>query len=525
MSCPAPANPPAGQPSWRQHLTGGPALVAYLAVLKLLIHLLTARNYGPFVDELYFMACGEHLAWGYVDLPPLTAVQAWLARQLFGYSVFGMHLLPALQGAGLVLLTGALARALGGSRFAQALAALAVIVPAAYLQSHSYLSMNAVEPLIWMGCAWMVIRLVQTGNPRWWLGLGVLAGLGLLNKHTMLLFGAALVSGLMLTPARRLMANRWFLVGGLLAFLIVLPNLLWMIAHQFPHLEFAANIRRAGRNVLPGPGAFLWGQVQMMHPTTLLLWLGGLGYFLFHRDGRSYRFLGWTFLVLLVLLLSVQGRTYYLAPAYPMLMAGGAVVFDQWIDPRTWSAWIKALAFATMAFWGTLGAPFSLPVLPPEQYIRYADLAGIEPQRLETRPLNKLPELFAARFGWREMVQTVARVYHALPPDERARTAILAGDFGEAGAIDFYGPRLGLPKAISGYLTYFYWGPREYTGESVIVFGQRRPETLPQFFGQVEQVALVQHPYAAPHQQFPVFLCRQPKRPLAEMWPAFKDWN
>ena len=202
------------QMNLRQPLLGAAAIVGILAAVKLLVHLATATNYGAFGDELYFLAAGEHLAWGYVDFPPLTAVQAWLARALFGESVFGIHLLPALLGAGLVLLTGLIVHELGGKRFAQALAGLAVLVAGIYLYVNSYLSMNSVEPLIWMGCAWVLIRMIKTGNTRLWLAFGALAGLGLLNKHTMVLFGAALMAGLLLTPARKLLWSRWLLLGG-----------------------------------------------------------------------------------------------------------------------------------------------------------------------------------------------------------------------------------------------------------------------------------------------------------------------
>ena len=192
----------------------GPAIVAYVASVKLIAHLATASVYGFFIDELYFLACGQHLAWGYVDMPPLTAFQAWLTRALFGDSAYSIRLFPSLAAAGLVLLTGTLVRALGGKRFAQFLAALAVLVAPAYLAFDSYLSMNSIDPLVWMGCALLVIKMIQTGNTRLWLWFGVLAGIGLLNKDTMLMFGFALVAGLLLTMERRILWNCWIFIGG-----------------------------------------------------------------------------------------------------------------------------------------------------------------------------------------------------------------------------------------------------------------------------------------------------------------------
>src|SRR5512136_308523 len=308
----------------------GLSIIAGLAALKLSLHLLTATNYGLFIDELYFLACGEHLAWGYVDMPPLTAFQAWLARSLFHNSILGIHLLPALAGAGLVLLTGAIVHALGGKRFAQAAACLGVVLAPVYLGADSYLSMNSIEPLIWMGCAYVLIRMIKTRNTRLWLAFGGLAGLGLLNKHTMLLFGAALIAGLLLTPARKLLWSKWLLLGGAFAFLIFLPNLAWMIRHDFPFFELQANIRADQRNVALSPLEFVLQQVIFMNPVTLPLWLAGLGWFFAGASGKAYRALGWAYLITLVLLLVTDARVYYLAPAYPMLFAGGAVAIEEW---------------------------------------------------------------------------------------------------------------------------------------------------------------------------------------------------
>ena len=223
----------------------GPAIVAYIAGFEFPIHLLNPGGYGFFIDELYFMACGQHLSWGYVDMPPLTAVQAWAGRALFGDSLLAIRIFPTIAAAGLVVLTGAIVRQLGGGRFAQALAALAVLLAPFNLSFGSYLSMNSIEPLIWMGCVAILIRMIRTGDVRLWLWCGVLAGIGLENKDTMLLFGFALIMGLMLTSERHLMATRWFIFGGLAAFAIFLPNLVWQIRHHFPHLEMLANISAA----------------------------------------------------------------------------------------------------------------------------------------------------------------------------------------------------------------------------------------------------------------------------------------
>ena len=228
-------------------------MVAATAAIKLLLHLYAGRHYGYFVDELYYLACAEHLAWGYVDQPPLIALIAKISRVLAGDSLPAIHLFPALAGAAKVLLTGLIARELGGRRFAQGLAALAVLLAPGFLALDNRLSMNAFEPLFWMGCAYLAIRIVRTGNQKLWLWFGVLAGIGLENKHSMLIFGFGIVVGLLATPERRLLRSPWLWCAGMVAFLIFLPNLLWNIHHHFPFLELQENIRRSGRNVAMPP--------------------------------------------------------------------------------------------------------------------------------------------------------------------------------------------------------------------------------------------------------------------------------
>jgi len=504
-------------------LKSGPAIVAYVAAATLVFRLATAGLYGVFVDELYFLACGEHLAWGYVDMPPLTAVQAWLVRSLFGDSMVAIRLLPALEGAGLVLLVGALTRRLGGGRFAQGLAALPAALAPGMMAFYSILSMNAVEPLVWTGMAYALVRVIQ-GEPRWWVAFGAVAGLGLENKDTVLVFGFALVVALAAVPERRLMADRWFLLGGLVALLIFLPNLVWMIQHHFPHLEQLANIRRAGRNVELSPLAFFAQQVLFMNPVAAPVWVGGLTWLIAGRAARCYRVLGLAYLVALATLIAAHGRFYYLGSAYPMLLAAGGVALESWLArPRL--AWARVAYTAVVGVSGAMLAPIFAPVLEPETFIRYAGAIGMGMPQLEHRRTGVLPQFFADRFGWPEMVETVAKVYHSLPPKERAKTAIFGQDYGQAGAIDLYGPRLGLPKAISGHLTYWYWGPRGYTGEVVIVLGDTR-EALEGLFASVQEAGTVTHPYSMRSQNFTVYVCRDPKGwTFRDIWPRLKSWG
>jgi len=496
--------------------------VLLVAGVNLLFHLFIAGRYGIFRDELYYLACGEHLDWGYVDQPPLIALIAWFARHLFGDSLLGLRLLPAVSGAGVVWLAGCLAREMGGGRFAQALAAVSVACVPAYLLFQHWLTMNAFEPLIWTGCAWCVVRAAHTREPRYWLGFGVLAGIGMENKYSMAFFIVGVVTGLMLSPERRFFRSRWMWIGALAAFLIFLPNLLWLVRHDFPFLELMNNVRRSGRDIVRGPVAFMLDQAMLVNPMLFPLWIGGLGWLMFNRTGRRYAVLGWIYLVMLALFIVLRGKNYYLAPAYAMLLAAGAVAFEQFTSRRF--AWGRPAYLVLVTGASVFLAPLFTPILPVDTYIRYQKILGLEPLKAENQRTGVLPQYFADEFGWEEMTRAVAKVYFSLPPAERATTAIFANSYGQASAIDFFGPKYGLPKAISGHQNYWYWGPRDYTGETVIVLGSDGSGDR-QHFATVEFAGRVEHPYSRLDEHFDIFICRRLNENLQSFWPRAKHWN
>ncbi len=494
-----------------------------ISICKLLIYLYAGRHYGYFVDELYYLACSRHLDWGYVDQPPLIAFITWITRSLLGDSLPAIRFLPALAGACEVALTAFIARELGGNRFAQGLAGLAVLVAPGILGGDNLLTMNAFEPLFWMGCALLVIRIVKTGNQKLWVWFGIVAGIGLENKYSMLIFGAGIVFGLLLTPHRRALASPWFWMGGAAAFLIFLPNLLWNIQHHFPFLELEENIRRSGRDVRLGPLAFFWQEILTMHPLTLPIWLAGLWFYFFSNSGKPFRTLGWASVFTAFVIVALSPRVYYLFPAFPLLFAGGAVTWEDWLKRPQLLRW-KVAWLALMVATAAIFAPIALPILPPEKYVRYTNALHLAPPAIETHRLGPLPQIFADQFGWEEMTATVARVYNSLPAEVRAKTAIFGQNYGQAGAIDLFGPKYGLPPAISGHQSYFLWGPRDYTGESVIVMAGREAD-LESRFTSVQRVASVYHPYSMPYEHFDVFYCRGLKQPLNEIWPQVKNWD
>ena len=509
--------------STRPWLLGSGLAVLILALVKIAVHLYTGRRYGFFVDELYYMDCARHLAWGYVDQPPLVAVLAWFEHAVLGNSLLALRSLTILAGAAEILLTGLIARELGGGRFAQFLSALCVLVAPGLLGVDHFFSMNSFEPLFWMGCAWLLIRIVRTGDARLWLWFGVVAGLGLENKYSMGLFGFALVAGLVLARQYRLFASRWFWIGGAIAFLIFLPNLVWNIVHHFPFLELQRNIKRSGRDVALSPFHFLIQEQAAMLPLSLPIWIAGLDFFFFRRIGRPYRFLGWAFVITAAMIMVLSPRIYYLFPAFPVVFAGGAVLWERLLQHRRWVI-LKGAWVTLMILMGAALAPVVIPVLSPEDFIRYSKVTHQEQPRIENHELGPLPQLMADQFGWPEMAATVASVYNSLPADVRPRTAIFAQSYGQAGAIDYYGPSLGLPQAISGHQSLYLWGPRGYTGESMIVMGDRRAR-LEEIFTSVKWMAKVNNPYSMPYNHVDVYWCQGLKQPLAEFWPQVKNWD
>src|SRR5580698_2584691 len=286
-----------------------------LASCKLLIQLAGINHYGFFRDELYYIACGQHPAWGYVDQPPLIAFVAWFARHLLGTSLFATRLFPILAGAAVVYATGQIAAELGGGLFARFLAATAILFAPAYLAFDSFLSMNAFEPLFWLLCAWIAIRIVKGASPRLWLLFGAVAGLGLENKHSMLVFGFALVTGLLLSGQARLFRSPWIWIGALVAFAIFLPNLLWEMKNGWPQIEVVRNAQQF-KNVSVSPLLFIWDQVLFLNPVALPLWIAGLGWFFFSPAGKRFRFFGFAYFIVLGVFIALAGKSYSPLPVY-----------------------------------------------------------------------------------------------------------------------------------------------------------------------------------------------------------------
>ena len=498
-----------------------------LALTALLAHVLTSVRYGYFRDELYFIACSRHLAWGYVDQPPLVAVAAWLCSP-FAYTLPALRLLPAIAAALTVWLAARMAREFGGGTFAQAFAALAALLLPAYLLLGNTLTTTSFEPLSWALFIYATVRLVRTGEQRYWLAAGAAFSFGMYGKYSMLLLGASVLIGLLVTKERKFVATPWFLAGLGLAAGTLAPNIAWQWTHGWPFVHvvqgdfahrhpFQTGLTLEYTSLTQNARAFVLEQLLYTNPIAVPLWLAGSAALACSPRLRSYRFLAVAFFVLLVLAIWLEAKGYYIIGMYTVLLAAGSAALESALSGARRRAAVTAVfVVLTLAF-----VPLSLPVLPVDTFIRYTAMLGLTGQN--GTPPRLIQPMFAEEFGWDELARHVANVYNALPSSVRARTAVFADTYGDAGALDFYGPRYGLPAAISTQNTYYLWGTRGYDGTTLILVGATRANLFRKLYRSMRLVATYGNPYKwVVEGPTPIYLCTDPIAPLGKLWPRLK---
>jgi hypothetical protein len=491
--------------------------VLIVAGISLLAHVLVGDNYGYFRDELYVLAMSQHPAFGYVDVPPLVPWITLLPRLLTGNALWAIHVISALVCAATIILTGLMARLLGGTGWVQGLAALASATNITLLAIGSLYAYDVFDEFWWTLAATILIVLLRDEHPRRWLAFGLVAGLGMLTKETILFWGFATILGLGLSSQRRLLFTRWTLFGGLIAFALVSPFLIWNAFNGWASFQYWAGYHQ-NQGTGASPLDFLISQIFGMNPFSILLWGAGLWYF-FSARGARYRVFGWAYLILFVLFMVIQGKVYFLAPAYPPLYAGGAVLIGEW--RVRWPRWVAVYPVALVVI-TLLLAPAVMPVLPPAVY---GQIYGKNSQGASSS--YGLPQELADRFGWEEQVALIAQVYHSLPVDEQRVACIFTSNYGEAGALVQFGGRYHLPPSISGHNAFYLWGSQGCTGQVLITINIP-PQDAARAYTSVTLAARTSCAACVTFEnQAPILILRQPKAkvPFAVLWAQAKHYD
>lgn len=493
------------------------SLVGLLSAVAVAIHLIAAwmGGYGIFRDELYYVACANHLDIGYVDHPPLSiwVLAAW--KLLFGESLFAIRVLPGVCSGIATFIVGVIARGFGGEKYAVALACLAFMFAPILLAFFGLFSMNSFDVLLWALAFLTLQRLARDHRPADWYRLGLVVGLGALNKISMLWLGAGIFIGFVLTPNRAALKTKRPWLAGSVAAVLFLPFMLWNITHDFAHLEFIRNAS-AEKYVSQNPATFFSGLLMLVNPLAAPLWLAGF-WFLIVQKG--HRVIGIAVMVVLaLLLLNVHSKPEYFASAMTALLPAGAVQFERTLKTRV-LYWTRIPYLVCLMGSGVLLMPLTVDVLPIGSFLRYQSALGLTPESNEGLQLASLPQHYADRFGWEHMADVVAQVYAALPDTDRHHCLIYGRNYGEAGAIDFFGREAGLPPAISQHNSYWYWSLEHLTQDApIIVIGLNR-DRLAEAFEEVQVAAVVRSDFAMPYENnLPVLICRRLRMPILEFW-------
>jgi hypothetical protein len=491
-------------------------ILVLVAIASVVLHTATNGQYGFHRDELQTLDDARHLDWGFVVYPPIVPLLARLELILFGTSLAGFRLLAAVAVSAAMVIAGLMAKELGGGRREQLLAAIATgIAPVALAQGavFQYVSFDYLWCVV---LTYFLLRLLKTEDPRWWLAIGAVGGVGMQTKYTMAFFATGAFVAIVLTPARRYLRSAWFWAGVTLALLIFLPNLAWQAQHQFISLDFLKHIHV--RDVSQGrTRGFLVQQFWLcVNPATLPLVFLGLWFYFVREEGKRYRALGWTYIATLALFMVAKARFYYMAPIYPVLIAAGSVL---------WGSWVQSLrpAGARVAegvLWGAMlvGAAIFAPIVMPVAPIG----SGL------WNFTSKMHDQFREEIGWTDLAQTVARVYESLPTEERARTGILTGNYGEGGALNLYGPAYGLPRAMAGTNSFWYRRYTEPPPETVIVAGFDLDEAE-DLFASCSVVAKNTNRYDVVNEESrdhpDILVCHDLRQSWPEFWRKFRRFG
>ncbi len=506
-------------------MTSAGGIIALLALCKFAVHVLTSGNYDYFIDELYTMSCGRHLDWGFVDIPPVAPSIAAASMSVFGESMVAMRIIPAMAGSAFVVFSCLLTLKMGGGRFAVFMTGLAVLVAPVWLVMNSFFAYDTFDQLVTIILFYVLACIIKDKLPKLWLVFGFIAGVGMMTKISMGFAGIALVTGLLLVKERYHLKSPWFWAGGAVCLAMFTPYIIWQFANGFPTLEyfrFYAQNRTYQANLVE----YMVMQIIIILPVSLPLWIMGLWRIFGDNEGKELRVFGWMFLFLEIFLFLIKAKVYMISAFYVPLLAAGSVFLEQRIKKGALAIWIRSgYAFIVLVV-GIVFAFALVPILEPaalERYYRIMPFANMV--KTENSHTVEFPQFVADRFGWKELAKDVSEVYKALSPEERGKCLIYTNNYGEAGAIDAYGPGLGLPPACSGHLSYFLWKPRIETPLAFISIGFDERDLRP-FFGSVELAKIHTADYTMPREKgLKILVCRDIRYKMSEIWEKAKHFD
>jgi len=507
---------------------GPTAIVAYIALADFAIHLLIANNYGYFRDELYYIVSGQHLAFGYVDFPPVIALLAAVLGFVANDSLISIHFVSALAGGAIVFMAGMICKELGGGVRAQVLAAVATVFSASFAVA-SIFSMDVFDMLWWTVLAYLLVKIIKSDGkkPKLWLYFGVIAGVGLMTKLTIVFFLLALVVGVvvssaLITKRKSLLRSKWLWVAGLISFAFVSPYILWNAANGFPTVDFY--IHHGGLNG-GGPVSFLVYQLLIANPVGLPLSILGLLFFFRSKIGRLFSALGVAYMILLIIFALMNGKPYFIMGAYPFLFAAGAV-FVEGATKQTRRLIGYAGYIVVILVVGAGLAPLYAPVLPPQVFVNsYGSLTGVGNGAAAQQTSGQFPQYLGDRFGWDTMVATVAQVYHALPTNEQSQACILTLNYGEASALIFLGKNYDLPRVISGHNNFYIWGPQGCSGLVLITVGYNLSDIQTHYDNITVGGTITCNYCMSDENGLPVLVATDPIGSLQSEWSSVKHFN
>ena len=480
-------------------------LVGLLSIVKLLLHLLTNTSYELQRDAFMYIDLGNHLAWGYHSVPPSIAVFANISRFLLGDTTFAIRFFPAIVGVVSIVLIGIMVREAGGGKWAQFFACLAFLAAPAFLRSNTLFQPVSFNQFYWLLLAFLLFRLIRTRKPAYWYFIGIVSGLAFLNKYSVVFYLFGIIVAVLLTPLRSWLRKPQPYIAMAIAGLIALPNLIWQVNHNWPvinHMQELAETQLVHVRL----DIFLTEQIMMFLP-VFFIWILGLVYIAFFKDGKPYRAFAWIYLVVVLLLIILRGKSYYTIGLYSSLFVFGGLFIEQYLVRR-----IRFLKYVLIIFILTVSVvalPISLPILKPEAFIQFYKSMGKEKfHRWEDGEYYDLPQDYADMIGWEELSRMVGETYQRLTHEQQAKCTILANNYGEAGSINFYGTKYDLPTVISYSDSYIFWAPESIDGEYLIKIGDS--DNLHELFNQVDIVGRISTPYAR-QEGTPVYFCADPK--------------